>query len=150
LALDFTALPNQRNLLNFCSKSCITFLGNIKTRAQNICRLTKTEDRSCNLPAKDSFLTSQESILDYILEIRLSQSAVESLLEMRRTPKYLIGRTLSSICSNSKRFCLAAGVTPARKTELLEGLASKPERASNLARAPMQHRTEAKVATKKN
>jgi len=149
LALDFTSLPDQRNLLNFYSKSYITFLSNIKTRAQNICRLTKTEDRSCNLPAKDSFIASQESILDDILEIRLSQSTAESLLEMRGTPKYLIGRTLSGICSNSKRFCLPVGVTPARKTELLEGLASKPERASNSARAPMQHRTEANVAAEK-
>jgi hypothetical protein len=136
LAIDFTSLPDQRNLLNFCSKSCITFLGNIKTQAQNICRLAKTEDRSCNLPTKDSFLTSQESILEDMLEIRLSQSAAESLLEMRGTPKYLIASTLSGICSNSKRFCSAGGVTLAKKTELLEGLASKPEKASNSARAP--------------
>jgi hypothetical protein len=71
------------------------------------------------------------------LEIRLSQSAVESLLEMRGTPKYLTRRTLFGICNNSKRFCLAVEVTLARMIELLEGLAFKPKRASNSARTPM-------------
>jgi hypothetical protein len=60
LAFVLTSLPDQKNLLNFCSKSCTTFLGKRKTRAQNICRLTNTEERSCNLPAKDSFLANQE------------------------------------------------------------------------------------------
>jgi hypothetical protein len=59
----------------------------MKTLAQKICKLRRTEDRSWSLPTKENFLTSQESIMAEILaksilaEIlanKLSQLATDS------------------------------------------------------------------------
>lgn len=63
LALAFSSLPFYKNLLNFCSRSRITFLGSIKILVQNIWRLKRTEVMSCNLPAKEIYLDNQGSIL---------------------------------------------------------------------------------------
>jgi hypothetical protein len=70
-----------------------------------------------------------------ILSIKDPQSAEESLVEMRGTPRYLTGRCPSIIFNSPNSKCLILSEIPEQKKELFDGLAFKPERTSysNLA-----------------
>jgi hypothetical protein len=89
------------------------------------------EDINCNLPAKVRLLEIQESIRLVIFIIKAWQSATMSLEEIRGTPRYLIGRTPSFICIVDNKRCFILLDAPAKKMELLEGLAFNPDKHSN-------------------
>jgi hypothetical protein len=109
------------------------------------------EDRrnQLKLASKRKFFDKPRIYLAVILFTTESQLIDVSLLVMRGTPRYLTGRVPFGMCRMSKIFCFTSSATPARKMELLEGLAFKPERCSNSARAPIMVVTEETVATEK-
>lgn len=61
--------PCHHKWLKFYSRVLMTFLGRIKLLDQNHYILYRTDRRSCNLPAKDSFLDDHDLILLWILSI---------------------------------------------------------------------------------
>jgi len=63
-------------------------------------------------------------------------------LVLRGTPRYLTSKTPYGICRTWRISCFTRGGTPARKTELLEGLAFSPESSSNSLRATRMAWTE--------
>jgi len=118
------------------------FLSKINTLAQYTCRLRRTEDINCNLPAKDKFLDNHESILAVILETKASQSHTASLLVIRGTPKYLTERSPSCILKKSSKSILALEEIPAQKRELLDKF-------SNSSSTPLIALTESREAAEK-
>jgi hypothetical protein len=125
------------------------FLSKINTLAQYTCRLRRTEDINCNLPAKDKFLDNHESILAVILETKASQSHTASLLVIRGTPKYLTERSPSCILKKSSKSILALEEIPAQKRELLEGLSHNLDKFSNSSSTPLIALTESREAAEK-
>lgn len=78
MCLRISAISKQS--IEFLSINRIILLGKIKTLAQNTWILRRTDDNTWSLPAKERFLTSQESVLAVILFTNDSQSIEESLL----------------------------------------------------------------------
>jgi hypothetical protein len=111
--------------------------------------LNRTEEISCNLPAKDRCLEHQESIQDVNLATKPSQSAAVSLDVIKGTPKYLTGNLPFVICNKTSNSCLTSSERPKQKTELLRGLAFNPKISSNSFKTSKIILMESKVAVEK-
>jgi hypothetical protein len=68
---------------------------------------------------------------------------------IKGTPRYLTGSFLSCIWSKEKICCFTSQEVPSIKMELLVGLARKPDKDSNSARALRIAETELQEAAKK-
>jgi hypothetical protein len=72
------SLPDRKYLLSFCSNNLIIFLGRIKMLYQKTCRLYKSEEINCNLPANDKCLGNHESILADTFSMSSPQPSAKS------------------------------------------------------------------------
>jgi hypothetical protein len=125
--------PFHKKAEKILSSFLIVVRGRMNREVQYTCIENKTDLISCKRPAYVREDDVHSLILEVIRSINGTQSACVSLVEMRGTPRYLIGRVPGWIPNWLHMLCFRSSSTPDKYKELLAWLIVSPERRENLS-----------------